>query len=461
MKCKVLSLLAVLAALLVVPSERVKPLDAAAAGRLPGFDFSRIAGLSPDQRPAACFAPDTTEEYVRDLSSSGALHEQISFFQVNDNGRWSSTASNGGGLVQGDPTVLTWGVVADGLQIPSGIGEPASPSNLRAFLTNIYPGGPAQWLPIFEQIFGVWGELTGITYVYEPNDDGAPFLNSQGVVGVRADLRVGGHFIDGNSNVLAYNYFPNNGDMVIDTGDNFYNNTTNNSIRMRNVLAHEHGHGMGISHVCPVQQTKLMEPFVTVAFDGPQHDDILSSNRLYGDALEPNDTAGTASDLGILGPDSTDVDTVSVDGSTDVDYFAFEVTTGGLLSVTMSPVGFTYLEGPQMTNGNCTPGTSFNTLTLSNLGFQVRASNGTTVLATVDNNGVGIAETLTDFSLSSAGTYYLRVIGLQNQAQIYNLSASFEPVLVCMVEDLIPSWNLVVLPCLGRAPNVQDIIENL
>jgi len=246
MKCKVLSLLAVLAALLVVPSERVKPLDAAAAGRLPGFDWSRIGGLSPDQRPAACFAPDTTEEYVRDLSSSGALHEQISFFQVNDNGRWSSTASDGGGLVQGDPAVLTWGVVADGLQIPSGIGEPASPSNLRAFLTNISPGGPAQWLPIFEQIFGVWGELTGITYVYEPNDDGAPFLNSQGVVGVRADLRVGGHFIDGNSNVLAYNYFPNNGDMVIDTGDNFYKNTTNNSFSMRNLLANEHLNGMGI-----------------------------------------------------------------------------------------------------------------------------------------------------------------------------------------------------------------------
>ena len=42
-------------------------------------------------------------------------------------------------------------------------------------------------------------------------------------------MRIGGVFIDGNSGVLAYNYFPDYGDMVLDTGDgNFYDNPGNN-----------------------------------------------------------------------------------------------------------------------------------------------------------------------------------------------------------------------------------------
>ena len=135
----------------------------------------------------------------------------------------------------------------------------------------------------------------------EPNDDAVDLFTSSGVVNLRPDVRIGGRHIDGNSNILAFNYFPNNGDMVIDTNDSFYNDTSNNSLKFRNVLAHEHGHGIGIGHVCPVQQTKLMEPFVSTQFDGPQHDDIRAGQRLYGDRFEDNDTTGTATDLGVLG----------------------------------------------------------------------------------------------------------------------------------------------------------------
>jgi len=106
-----------------------------------------------------------------------------------------------------------------------------------------------------------------------PNDDGNPISNVgsayPGSLGVRGDVRIGGHLIDGNSNILSYNYFPNNGDMVIDTADNFYENLTGNSLGLRNVLAHEHGHGLGFEHVCLINQTKLMEPFISFAFDGP------------------------------------------------------------------------------------------------------------------------------------------------------------------------------------------------
>ena len=69
-------------------------------------------------------------------------------------------------------------------------------------------------------------------------------------------------------------------------GDSFFNTTANNSRRLRNVVEHEHGHGLGLRHVCPVDGTKLMEPFINVGFVGVQFDDIFTMQRLYGDFLE-------------------------------------------------------------------------------------------------------------------------------------------------------------------------------
>ena len=52
---------------------------------------------------------------------------------------------------------------------------------LRIYLNGIY-GSEAVWLPLLQKVFDRWGELTGITYVFEPNDDGAPmFASSVGV----------------------------------------------------------------------------------------------------------------------------------------------------------------------------------------------------------------------------------------------------------------------------------------
>ena len=153
------------------------------------------------------------------------------------NSRWNVTATDGPGLVQGDPTTITWSYLPDGTNIPGFINEPASPSDLHAWLDGIY-GNFATWHAHFESMFARWAELTRNTYVYEANDDGALFVDSLGELGVRGDVRIGGHFIDGNSGVLAYNFFPNNaGDMVLDSADAFFNNTGSNSLRLRNVLS--------------------------------------------------------------------------------------------------------------------------------------------------------------------------------------------------------------------------------
>ena len=43
-----------------------------------------------------------------------------------------------------------------------------------------------------------------------------------------------------------------------------------------------------------------MEPFVSTAYVGPQTDDTLGAQRHYGDFYENNNTAATATDLGVF-----------------------------------------------------------------------------------------------------------------------------------------------------------------
>ncbi|MEM0895285.1 MAG: Calx-beta domain-containing protein [Verrucomicrobiota bacterium] len=368
-------------------------------------------------RPAMCFAPGTPPEIAQLFEDDAA---PVLLFQAAD--WWTSTATDGG-VSQGEAITLRWSIVPDGTTITGGAGEPTSPSNLRAWLNGIY-GSSAVWLPLFEQSFARWGELTGVTYLYEPNDDGASINGggNNGVIGIRGDVRIGGHSIDGNSNTLAYNYFPNNGDMVLDTADNFYNNTSNNSRGLRNIIMHEHGHGLGLAHSCPVNSTKLMEPFISVNFEGPQRDDILGGQRNNGDPDENNDTTGTATSLGTLGLTTTVRQNLSIDDNSDTDFFSFNVPSANAYAatVTVTPVGESYLAGPQNGNGSCSAGTTYDSLRIHNLGVELRA--GATSLATANAGDVGIAETIEGQALTSSGPFFIRVFGdATNDVQAYEL----------------------------------------
>jgi len=369
-------------------------------------------------------------------------------FQFNPNDRWSSSATNSGRLSRGDPMTLTWSFIPDGSQAGNSgftcgvTGETAgAASNLIAFLDGIYSvtnGGSnlttRPWFSIFQDAFDNWGRLNGVNYIYEPNDDGsrAGQGGNRGSVGVRGDLRIGGHFIDGEngSNVLACNYFASNGDMIIDTGNpRFYgpNPGDPQSVRFRNTLEHEHGHGLSFSHVCPRNQTKLMEPSVTGAFLGAQEDDILAANRGYGDRDEfpaQNDTAGTATRLGFIGNDRSRSRTqISIDGNSDQDFYRFVAPANSRVTVTMTPTGSTYLNGPQNRNGSCSAGTNFNSLIENNLGVELRGQSGSNVLATANSRPAGVNETISNVALSEgSGAYFVRVFGSRDRAQLYNLT---------------------------------------
>ena len=391
---------------------------------------------------AVCFAPGTPEETVRAFLATAAAYDP----RFNIGNRWGPTAmdpTNPG--IDGTRAIITYSFVPDGTNVPDGVGEGAGVSNLYAYMNGIY-GSPAAWQAVYAQVFARWSELTGITYVYEPNDDGADMFDSPGVAGVRGDVRLSGKYIDGNSGILAYNYFPDSGDMVIDTGDNFFFDTSNNSLALRNVLAHEHGHGIGLYHECPVDQTKLMEPFISTNYDGPRHDDIRGVQTLYGDSLEPNENSGQATDVGPVTSGSPLVvgmpgapavaygSRIGIANTSDQDWFRFSISSGRLLTATVHPVGLAYVDTYQSGNctentGSCCPGSVTNSATAGALGLEIRDASGAVVLAGDAGTAAGVDRVVNDLCLAP-GTYYARVfaVGGINEAQLYSLTLAADVV---------------------------------
>ncbi|MFT3881341.1 MAG: matrixin family metalloprotease [Gemmatales bacterium] len=396
-----------------------------------------------------------------------------------DGNRWTGNTAIApiqGNFNQGTPLTLTWGFMALNTPIndSASSGFANANNNLPTYLNGIY-GSQAVWQPQFQSVFDRWSSISGLTYQFEANDDGATFTAStavgqRGSLGVRADLRIGGKALDGNSNVLAYNYFPTVGDMVLDTSDNFFTDTSNNSLRLRNVAAHEHGHGLGMQHVDPSVGKTLMEPFVSTAYNGPQFHDILVAQRAYGDALEKsnaglgNDTAALATSLGAAmgigqsrtigtsagGPKTnmannnnvvafTATDFISIDSTTDTDFYSFTTLTPGRLTVLLEALGITYDARVQ----NSTTAFNFNARNRSDLKLALFDTNGTTILLSVDATTFGGDETLT-FDLLTAGTYFVRVTGFDNpdtattlDTQFYGLTVSLaaipEPTTIALI----------------------------
>ncbi len=144
--------------------------------------------------------------------------------------------------------------------------------------------------------FDRWDAVSAVRFTHSPQDDGVALGSFAGVNGVRGDHRIGGHHLDGTTSptFVAYNFFPNNADMVIDTDEvGRMGNPNNNFVLFRNTLMHEIGHGLGLNHPASSDSRFLMEGILDGTIDGPQLDDILGIHRLYGDRYEEfggNDT---------------------------------------------------------------------------------------------------------------------------------------------------------------------------
>ncbi|HRJ49108.1 MAG: matrixin family metalloprotease [Phycisphaeraceae bacterium] len=417
-----------------------------------------------DEGPMFVPAPDDSDHYLRTVAVLACFDpenppsaEVMAWMEENlyagglsnDSGwgdnyqlgtRWSPGS-------QGDPYTISWSFVPDGLSISSGTGEPVGPSQLFAKMDTRW--ARATWIGYFQNCFDRWAAVSGTTYLRVTAsgvdwDDGASWGTS-GNDTTRGDVRISAKPIDGLNGILAYNYFPQNGDMVLDSGDmtgssNFFS-LTNSARFLRNVVQHEHGHGLGFNHVCPANSQKLMEPFISTAYDGVRHDDIRGAQRHYGDIAEPDNTAATANTLigtvavgsnitlgtvpaPLTGTSPANSSTLSIDANGEQDYFKFAVgSTPILVNVTVTPQGLNYANYSQTSACNTTTNNT-NSLSMANLAIQVIDKNTTTVLAEASAAAIGLAESVASVLISPAGDFFVRVYETDSptQSQLYTLN---------------------------------------
>ena len=107
-----------------------------------------------------------------------------------------------------------------------------------------------------------------------------------------------------------------------------------------------------------------------------------------------------------------------------MDVFGFSVAPLSKVTLTLTPKGPTYSEGPQNPDGTPGPESPLNTAALSNLNLELLASNGTTVLATAAATGAGFAEIIAGFDVLAGGNLVARITGLDNQVKMYRLDIS-------------------------------------
>jgi len=449
--------------------EAKRRLDTDLASR--GFDMGPVI---------ACFDPASppTQEWQDRLNELYMAFDP----RYNAGTRWSGAV--------GSPRALTWSFAPDGLSIPSGIGEAAANNNIFATMDARFAarGGRATWVTQFVNSFSRWQALSGISYTRitvggNDWDDGAAW-GTAGSAGLRGDIRISMKPIDGASGVLAYNSFPSSGDMVLDSGDGTNFSSTTNTYRfLRNTVMHEHGHGLGFSHVCSLDTGQLMEPFLSTSFDGPQDDEIRAVQRQYGDLFEPDNTAAEANDIGTInvGPQVTfgDVPTpavtfgslLSIDANGELDWFRFSVTRPTIMTIRVDPIGRTYDDSDQAGDGSCpTTATNTNSLAIADLNFDLYASNGATVIATANSAAIGASEILTDVlvPISAAGTFnYVRVSegNAPTQSQLYKLrfTAISQPTMTASDGTSASAVNLswTAIPSATSYTVLRNSVDNL
>ncbi len=290
----------------------------------------------------ACFAPGTSDEYIEQFLarlSGGARYSHY--------GRWSHTATDGSTGPDGTPVTLTYSFVPDGtIAVPDGVLGPGITSfeNVLHATMDARFGSRSAWQDLFRDTLERWSEQTGVRLVEEPSDDSAIWPTSDGQLGVRGDVRIVSLAEDGPNGVLAYNFFPDFGDMALDKDENWAA-AANDYRFLRNVLLHELGHGLGLQHVLPRDGTKLMEAYLNLNFTGPQDDDLRGAGVFYGDWLESNETLAASSDLGPLQTPHV-VTGLNLHGPYDRDWLRFSAPAGTWLALEAAPLGAAYSVSP-------------------------------------------------------------------------------------------------------------------
>lgn len=379
----------------------------------------------------------------------------------------------------GDPVTVTWSIVPDGTDVITSSRDTDLIATLDAFhnVTDTSNTDLTQrvWFAPIQNALDSFTNKCGLTYIYEPNDDGAPlstvngrFTTGQtfdnqtstgesftGEPGVRGDLRITGIGVIGAlgftsvpSTTPTPNFTP------VDRGHSNIFLTTAVDLDLNSIdflITHENLHATGSQHI-RINDTNNLSAVTGSGGTraGPQFPDLLGLHRRYGDFFEKNggnDTLNTATDLGSVSSTSTarigfdagigsstaalqvadeQVDFVSIDGDTDTDFFRFTSTSAtDEVVIHLTPRGPAYTYTNEIIASGGEP-TEFNidASMQSNLGFRLLDSSGN-ILQTVDANGVGLGESIA--LTLGAGDFFIEVSGDADNPQFFALEITSSP----------------------------------
>ncbi|MBI2477886.1 MAG: pre-peptidase C-terminal domain-containing protein, partial [Planctomycetia bacterium] len=306
---------------------------------------------------------------------------------------------------------LTWSVVADGAPVPGVKGEASGPSTLMATF-DAACGSREPWVTIVAEAIESWDAIAGVNLVYLPTDDGAMQYYSPAAPGVRGDIRIAGHFIDGPGKIVAIGTYPAHSDITLDVSEPAFLACDLDVLRA--AVVHEVGHALGLTHFYGPTGISVMGQTLNVGNLWPRFDDIRRAQSIYGDPLEPNNAIETASDVGAL-PNFSKIVSVSIQNAADQDLFKFTVDAGKQLTVQLVPDGEPYLRGDSSNAVQL-----FDPRNQNDLSLQILDASGS-VLASANSNPAGAIETIENLSLPAAGNYFVRIIGSGNATQMFRL----------------------------------------
>ena len=350
---------------------------------------------------------------------------------------FSATRSAG----QAARATLTYSFPEDGVTWGSSSSFPNGPNVLNQVITTLF-GSTAidRGRELCRQGLASWRRSGGIDYT-EVADDNSNWSTSSTKSATRGDIRMGGIPLTPGTSVVAYNNFPGSGgDMVLNTnfmvGTSAIASSTNGYRYWRNVVGHEHGHGLGYQHVIPCSRTALMEPQIATNFNMTTVDERRGAGRNYGDRFSGNRSAVLAVDMGNLtGPSFRSVRylDMSLNGptgtnSSNQDWYRFTVTGMQRVILSVTPTGGSYLNDPQTSgcNNPASP-TTVNASAAGNPGLRVYNSAGTVTLYDSSAGAAGAVETIDQ--VFEPGTYSVQVIDLaagtssNSTVQLYDFAA--------------------------------------
>ncbi|MDP3085675.1 MAG: matrixin family metalloprotease [Rubrivivax sp.] len=207
-----------------------------------------------------------------------------------------TTPGKWGSPVMGTGATVTWSLMASGISCAS---PTESPGCTTTALASFMPTG---YLTEIQAAFSAWSAVANITFT-QVVDSGRAFDHPLATSG---NIRLGGHVFDGAGGVLAHGYYPPlngttaAGDIHFDVGDTWKVGVAGPGFSIFQVMAHEIGHAIGLDHT--LVPNSLMNTTYTLAFLGPQADDIAGAQHIYGMPIAiPEPTSALLMALGLAG----------------------------------------------------------------------------------------------------------------------------------------------------------------